>query len=322
MTEGPFRTAMVLAAGRGERMRPLTTVLPKPALPLPEGPVVASALRLAAEVGATRIVVNVCHLPERMAEAVASVQLEGTEIVLSYEQELMGTAGGLALARDRGLLGHEGAVLVINGDGAFGLDLKSLADHHLAGNDLVTLALLPHLDPERWSSVMLDSDGRVKAIRGPGSPGAFETPFLYPGVMAVSREALDGLPMIPGGIPAGLWEPARSSRRLGGVVVAGHWREVGTPTDYLEILRGCLAGTTIIEPSADVDPAAEIWSSFVGREVVISSGAVVEASVIAEGAIIGEHAQVTSSVLFGAVKIGPEETVIDEVRAEAQPIES
>lgn len=322
MTEGPFRTAMVLAAGRGERMRPLTTVLPKPALPLPDGPVVASALRLAAEAGATRIVVNVCHLPERMAEAVAMLRFEGTEIVLSYEQELMGTAGGLALARDRGLLGHKGAVLVINGDGVLGLELHSLAVRHLAGNDLVTLALLPHLDPDRWSRVTLDSDGRIEAILGPGSPDAFETPFLYPGVMAVSREALEGLPMGPGGIPAALWEPAQSSRRLGGVVVAGHWREVGTPTDYLEVMRTRLSGTTIIEASADVDPAAEITSSFIGREVVVSSGAVVEESVITEGAIIGERAKVVRSVLFGAVKIGPEESVIDEVRAAAQSIKS
>ena len=158
MTERPFRTAMVLAAGRGERMQPLTTALPKPALPLPGGPVVASAIRLAAEAGATRIVVNVYHLAERMAAAVASIGIEGIEIDLSYEQELMGTAGGLALARDRGLLGDEGAVLVINGDGVLGLELQNLAERHRSGNDLVTLALLPHLDPARWSRVTLDPD--------------------------------------------------------------------------------------------------------------------------------------------------------------------
>jgi NDP-sugar pyrophosphorylase family protein len=102
-------------------------------------------------------------------------------------------------------------------------------------------------------------------------------------------------------------------------MVTGHWREVGTPTDYLEVMRACLAGSTIIEPSADVDPAAEIASSFLGRNVVVSCGAVVDESVIIEGAVIGERAHVVRSVLFGAVKIGPEETVIDEVRAAPLP---
>ena len=297
-------------------MQPLTTALPKPALPLPGGPVVASAIRLAAEAGATRIVVNVYHLAERMAAAVASIGIEGIEIDLSYEQELMGTAGGLALARDRGLLGDEGAVLVINGDGVLGLELQNLAERHRSGNDLVTLALLPHLDPARWSRVTLDPEGRVEAIRSPGGPDALEVPFLYPGVMAVSREALEALPPCPGGIPAALWEPARASLRLGGVVVTGHWREVGTPTDYLEVVRARLAGTVMVDPSATTHPAAEISGSFIGPETVVLEGAVVEDSVVTQGVVVGERARITGSVLLGAVEIGSEEKVIDEIRAE------
>ena len=88
MTSQVFETAMVLAAGRGERMRPLTSVLPKPALPLPDGPVVASALRLAAAACATRVVVNVSHLAEQMAEAIEAVTIAGVDITLSVEDEL------------------------------------------------------------------------------------------------------------------------------------------------------------------------------------------------------------------------------------------
>jgi mannose-1-phosphate guanylyltransferase len=315
MTDRPFPTAMILAAGRGERMQPLTMVLPKPALPLPGGPVVASAIRLAAESGATRIVVNICYLAERMAAAAASIDIDGIEIALSSEQELMGTAGGLALARDRGLLGNEGALLVINGDGVLGLELQNLADRHRSSNDLVTLALLPHLDPARWSRVALDPEGRVEAIRSPGSPDALEVPFLYPGVMAVSRAALEALPTCPGEIPAALWEPARTSQRLGGVVVTGHWREVGTPKDYLEVVRARLAGTTVVDPTAVTHPAAEISGSFIGPEAVILEGAVIEDSVITQGAVVGERARVIGSVLLGAMQIGSGEKVIGEIRA-------
>ena len=318
MTACVFKTAMVLAAGLGQRMRPLTSVLPKPALPMPDGPVVASALRLAASAGVSRIVVNVSHLAEQMAEAVSEVAIGGVEIALSFEDELMGTAGGLAVARDRGLLGSEDSVLVINGDGALGLDLDGFAESHLARSDLVTLALLPHLDPERWSRVVLDVDERVTKIHPPGRPEPLEVPFLYPGVMAVHREALDALPATPGEIPNALWGPAQKERRLGAMVVAGHWREVGSPTDYLEVMLLRLAGTTWIHPSADVSAGASIRNSFVGHGTVVSDRAVIEESVVAEGVSVGEGARVTRSVLLGTVEVFPSENVVEDIRATAR----
>ena len=315
MTANGFKTAMILAAGLGERMRPLTSVLPKPALPMTDGPVVASALRLAASAGATQIVVNISHLAEQMAEAVSEVTIGGIEIALSFEDELMGTAGGLAMARDRGLLGNENSVLVINGDGAFGLNLEGFAEHHLASGDLVTLALLPHLDPEQWSRVVLDVDERVTEIHPPGRPGPQEAPFLYPGVMAVHRNALDALPATPGEIPAALWNPAQNERKLGGLVVAGHWREIGTPNDYLEVMLLRLAGTIWIHPSAKISAGASIRNSFIGRKAVVSDRAVIAESVVAEEAQIGEGALVTRSVLLGAVEIAADENVVGEFRA-------
>lgn len=315
MIRDGFETAMVLAAGRGERMRPLTSVLPKPALPLPDGPVVASGLRLAAASGVRRAVVNTCHLAKRMAEALSSVMIDGLETVLSHESELMGTGGGLALARDRGLLGDSGSVLVVNGDCVVGLDLQRLAARHMAGNDLVTLALLPHLDPQRWSRVVLDTDGLVAAIHPPGPPDQIGVPLLYPGIMVVAREALDALPAIPAEIPEILWKRARSEGRLGGVVVTGYWREVGTPADYLEVMLGRLAGTSVIDPTATVGAGTTIENSYIGREAVVSDRAGVADTIIAEGATVGKGATVERSILIGAVEISPDEHVTDQILA-------
>jgi mannose-1-phosphate guanylyltransferase len=285
---------------------------------MPDGPVVASALRLAASAGATRIVVNVSHLAEQMASAVSEVTIGGVEIVLSFEDELMGTAGGLAVARDRGLLGNEGSVLVVNGDGALGLDLESFGERHLARSDLVTLALLPHLDPERWSRVVLDVDERVTDIHPPGRPDPLEVPFLYPGVMAVHRDALEALSTTPGEVPVALWGPAQKKARFGGLVVSGHWREVGIPTDYLEVMLLRLAGTTWVDPSAKIAGGASIRNSFVGRGVVVSDGVAIEDSVVAEGVRVGEGARVTRSVLFGAIEIAPNKKIVEDIRATAR----
>lgn len=315
MIETPFAVAVILAAGRGERMRPLTSVVPKPALDLPDGPVISSAMRVAAAAGVERIVVNTWHLANRMAQAVGEVELDHVEVVFSEEHQLMGTAGGLALARQRGFLGRDGPILVFNGDGVLGLDIRVLASRHLEKGHAVTLALLPHLDPSRWSRIVLDSDERVETIQAPGRPGALEVPFLYPGVMAVGREALDTLPVRPGQVPELLWEPMLTKGRLGGVVIAGHWREVGTPSDYLDVVTQKLAGRTSVHATARVNNSASLAETFVGRHAKIEAGVVAEGSVIGEGAVVRSDARVVRSVLLGAVEVACGEIVEDEIRA-------
>jgi len=305
---------MVLAAGRGERMRPLSDVLPKPALPLPDGPVVSSSLRLAAAAGARSVTVNLWHLAGPMEWALRRLELPGVTIATSREETLMGTAGGLALASERGLLGRDGSVLVINGDCLLSLELEPLLERCATRDDLVTLALMPHPDPGRWSRVVLGEAGTVTAMLPPGEPAPGEAPFLYPGVMVVSREALDALPVGALATPAALWEPARAAGRLGGVVVRGRWREVGTPADYLEAALDQLGGRPAVDPTASVDPRATLRSAFLGEGTRVAAEAVVEEAVVACGATVGRGARVTRSVLLGPVVIDEGESVVDEFR--------
>lgn len=307
--------AMVLAAGRGERMRPLSDVLPKPALPLIDGPVVTSALRLAARSGAARIVCNTWHLADLMTAAIADAT--DREVELSRETALMGTAGGLALARDRGLLGTDGAVLVINGDGISKLDITSLLEQHARRGDSVTLGLLPHPDPSRWSRVLVDDRGAVTAIRPPGDGQQGDQPRVYPGVMLVSREALDQLPSSTGEIPERLWFPALKIGALGGALISGSWREVGTAADYLAVFMEQLAGVSRIHPDADVAPSAVVDASFIGGNATIGDGAVVRRSVVIEGASIGAGSRVEQSVLLGRIKTAPGELTEDVFRVGA-----
>ncbi|MEE4270861.1 MAG: sugar phosphate nucleotidyltransferase [Thermoanaerobaculales bacterium] len=308
-----IEVAMVLAAGRGERMRPLSDVLPKPALPLPDGPVVASAIRLAAAGGARRVVVNTWHLAHTMEQRLQGVA--APPIQISREPERMGTSGGIALARDRGLLGDRGPVLIINGDGLLNLDLEPLLHHMTTGGDLVSLALLPHLDPLSWSRVLLGHDGTIRGFRPPGTPDPGEVPFLFPGVMLVSREALDTLPSRPGETPEDLWGPAMACGRLSGVPVSGHWREVGNPTAYLEAVLSRLRGKGVIHPSSEVHPTAAIGAAYVGPDARVEAGAVVGESVISEGAVVGESARVLRSVLLGRVTADAGEKVVDHFLA-------
>jgi mannose-1-phosphate guanylyltransferase len=307
--------AMVLAAGRGERMRPLSDIVPKPALPLPDGPVVASALRLARSANVQQVVVNTSHLARRMAAAVIDAPHAGVKLVFSEEPTLMGTSGGLALAHRRGLLGDRGPVLVINADGIFDLDLGPLIERHLAASDRITLALLPHPDPSRWSQVVLDHSGRVRGIRPPGSASGAPTGFLYPGVMIVERRTIAGLAATPHDTPKSLWWPALEAGRLSGAVVTGGWHEIGTPADYLETVTRMLGDRSHVHGSADVSPTAHVIGSLVTDGGVVGDGASVRKSVIGEGAIVGAGATVVRSVIFGAVEIEAGQGIVGQYLA-------
>lgn len=289
-------------------MEPLTQVLPKPALPILDRPLVAWAVDQAMAAGVARVAVNTWHLAERMEEELEQLRTP-VRMAVSREHELMDTAGGLALARERGILGTDGPVLVVNGDCLYGLILDQLLESHVSHGDEVTLALLPHLNPERWARVNLDADGWVRAIHPPGAPAEGEVPLLYPGVMVVSRDALASLPVEPGGIPDRLWQPAMERGRLGGVVVTGHWREVGTPAAYLEAVLKRLGEQGWVSPDARVAAGATVGRCMIGAGAAVDDGAVVAESILAEGAIVGSGARIIRSVVLGDVDVRPGETV-------------
>jgi mannose-1-phosphate guanylyltransferase len=261
------------------------------------------------------VVVNTWHLAELMQAKLSEIEHPAPTVTVSRETELMGTAGGLALARDRGLLGDRGPVLVINGDGLMDLDLEPLIRRLETSEDLVSLALLPHPDPRRWSRVSLDHNGLVAGIDRAGAAESGGTPLLYPGVMLVSREALNLLPTGPGDTPERLWRPAMAGDRLGGVVVEGSWREVGAPTDYLEAVLERVDEATVRHPTGTVHRSARVRSSLIGRNATIEAGATVESSVIAEGATVLARTHVLRSVLLGPTTTRVGSSVVDDFRA-------
>jgi len=294
---------MVFAAGRGERMRPLSDAVPKPALPFPDGPLVASALRLVAEAGARTVAVNTWHLAERMEAALDRVALGRCELRLSRETELMGTAGGLGQACRRGFLDGSGPVLVSNGDCRLRLDLGPLLERHRRAGDLVTLAVIPNPDPTRWSRVRVGNGGRVEGISPPGRPEVGDGSFLYTGVMLVAREALAALPLAPGGVPERLWSVALRQGRLGAAEVSGSWCEVGDPEAYLGAALEALGGRALVEPGATVRQGAGVVRSLIGAGARVGERAEIVDSVVAEGAVVGTGARVQRSVLLGAVEV-------------------
>jgi NDP-sugar pyrophosphorylase family protein len=310
---------MILAAGRGERMRPLSDAVPKPALPLPGGPLIASALRLAANAGYEQVVVNAWHLAPVLKRVCRTCTPENLSIEISEEPERLGTAGGLAFARESGLLGEDGPVLVMNADCALNLDLEPLFERHTRADDLVTFALLPHLDPLRWSRVVLDKDGTVEDIRAVGRPEKGEVPLLHSGIMLVAREALDELAVECSSVREALFPKARDEGRLGGAVVTGHWREIGTPETYLDAVLSLLGYRAVVENDAKVERGVLVKRSLIAAGARVETGAKVSRSIIAYGAVVKTGAEVSRSVVLGECRVNAGENLEDVFRVEKPP---
>lgn len=288
-------TGMLLAAGRGERMEPLSSFIPKPALDVLGEPLAASAFRHLAP-RCTRIVANLYRHGEVVAAAISRLATEtGRNVAFSREAVLLGGAGGVAAARP--LLGPE-SVLVANTDVWAALDLDPLM---AAGDeDSVVLALLPHPDPWRWSSVELDASGRVSRFvaRGEGSHRG----YLFTGFQLLGARVVAELPPPPGEF-APVWEQLRQRGLLRGVVVSGSWREAGTPLAYLELVLACLGGTTWCHVRSQVAANARLVRSAVGEGCRVDTRTRLEACVVTGGAAVGAGCHLTSCVVAGPVTV-------------------
>lgn len=296
------RTAFLLGAGWGERLRPLTDQVPKPLVPVCGVPLCEFALARLAAAGVERIVINTHRLPDEFIRLFPGYpgpsSYAGVPVFFRHEPVLLETAGGLKNVADLLL---PGPVLVHNGDILAETDLGALAAAHAAGGALCTLALRSSGGPLQ---VGFDAArGEVTDFRGElGSP---DPRFLYTGICVVAPEFLA---RIPAGRPVSLvtiWlEVLRSGGRIAGVVLdGGVWRDIGNIAEYMRIHADLAAGRVRIEPPATAPSPWPLWR-MPGAEV--SARAVMDGwNWCGPGCQVGAGARVTNSVLWAGARVEP-----------------
>src|SRR5512142_2198280 len=248
-------TAMVLCAGLGTRLRPLTDRVPKPAAPLLGVPLVAWTLALLRNAGVRRAVVNTHHLPGEMAAAAGEAARGlGMDLEVSHEPVIAGTGGALREARP--LLRGAGTVVVVNGDVLFDLDLPAALEAHWRSRALATLVLLPMPEGARYNAVERDEGGAVRRIGRDGPGGEGLTPWHFSGVHVLAPELLDQLPAEPFApdVNHEIYPPLMASGRIRGHAAGGYWNDLGTPARYLEAVRDVLAGRVPLARFAGAEP--------------------------------------------------------------------
>ena len=309
--------AMVLAAGLGARMRPLTSLVAKPALPVLNRPLIQWTLEALAEAGVREVMINLHHLPRTVEGVVGNGARFGLRARYSRERTILGTGGGPR--RVRRFFGDAPALLV-NGDMAFGLDLSGLIERHRSSGACATLALRPNPEPERYGSIVTARSGRVKALGNRPAPSRGEE-SMFAGIHVIDPAILERLPAGASDTVHDLYPSLISAGRLvQGVRVRGAWHDLSTPRLYLDSQRALLRsgalgprGRRLVDARASVERGARVTESIVGPGSQVGAGARVERSVIWDDVDVGAGARVADSILTSGVRIRPGEQVAGRV---------
>ena len=284
------RTAFVLGAGLGTRLRPLTARRPKPLIPVVNRPLIAHTFdRLLAE-GIEALAVNTHWAAEAYAAAFPGEWYGGLPLAFFEEKpEVLETAGGIKNAED--LLG-DGPFLVHNGDILTDLPLRRALGHHVASGNEVTLVLRSKDGPLQIA--FDESSGRIADIGRRLDP-AREPRFLFTGISIVQPEFLRRIPAATkiSVVPI-FCEMIREGARLGGIVIDdGHWWDLGTREQYLAVHRWMADGGL---PIAD-------W---IAASAQVSPGARIEgATAIGAGARIGDGAHLRDCLVWENAEVAP-----------------
>ncbi len=316
MARGSVR-AVVLAAGLGSRLRPLTEFEPKPLLPVGGTPLVGHTLAQLEAAGCEAAALNLFHLGDRIRDRLGD-SWGKMPLVYSEERELLGTLGALGPLRD--FWRDAETLLVVNGDSLCRWPIRPLLRRHRRRGAEATILVSRRARVEEYGGgVGIDIEGRLVSIRPGGkSFGEAERRRVFAGVHALSPALLEDMPEGKLDFMADLYLPMLEEER----VVHTHetryrWFESGTPELYLRSVRGWVGNRWLprwlrsswIAPGAEVDPEARVGHSVVESGAIVEAGARVERSLLLPGARVSKDCQIESSIVGFDVTLSPATSV-------------
>src|SRR5829696_5895594 len=283
--------ALVLAAGLGTRLHPLTLARAKAAAAVDGEPLVRRTIQWLVAQGLTDLVVNLHHKPETITSVVGDGADLGARVRYSWESPVLGSAGGPRHALPLLTSGAGSTCVIVNGDTLTSVDLRAMVEQHRRSGALVTMALITNPRPDKYGGVLLDGGG---AITGFTRRGSTEPSFHFIGPQVIEA---DPFMRLDDGVPSesvlGLYPRLMAERRgsVMGFVCESSFHDIGTPADLL--------ATSLELAAADGRPNRPRW----GRDATVDSTARVERSVLWDGVRIGAGATISECVLADGVVI-------------------
>jgi NDP-sugar pyrophosphorylase family protein len=303
----PPRHALILTAGLGTRLRPLTTVRAKPAIPVAGVPMIRRIVAWLAGNGVDDLVLNLHHLPQTLTAVLGDGSDLSARIRYSWEPVLLGSAGGPRRALP--IVGAD-SFFIVNGDTLTDVDLGAVAAAHTASGARVTLALVPNTEPDRYGGVSLDAAGRVTGFPRRGPSGAGSCHFI--GVQIVSAGVFGALPpervinSIPDVYEALIAEHPGSVR--GYVCDAAFW-DVGTQADYWRTSTAFAAAEGLGDQrgrGTRVDATARVTRSILWDDVEVDADCTLDECIVTDGVRVARGSRYVRHTLLR----GPDGTVM------------
>lgn len=304
--------ALVLTAGFGTRLRPLTALRAKPAVPVAGQPLVRRILSWLAAQGLRQAVLNLHHLPATITAVVGDGSDLGLRVRYSWEQPLLGSAGGPRHALP---LLEADRFWIVNGDTLTDVNLAAMADTHTRSGALVTMAVVPNPRPEHYGGVSV-RDGWVTGLT---PPGANRPAYHFIGVqIAEARVFADLSDGEPAQSVSGVYRAMLAARErvIGAFVCDAPFRDIGTPADYLrtslDVARLESSAEQGFSPDNDtipigarsrVAPGARLVRTAVWDDVTIEDGVELTDCVVGDGARVPAGARLAKRVLVPAGRV-------------------
>lgn len=334
--------AMILAAGKGTRVRPITYTIPKPMIPILEKPVMEFLLELLRQHGFTEVMVNVSHLAEEIERYFRDGQRFGVQIAYSFEGrivdgnligEALGSAGGMRRIQDFCPFFDE-TFVVLCGDALIDLDLTAAIKWHREKGAIATIVTktVPQDEVSSYGVVVTDSEGRIQTFQEKPSIEEARSNTINTGIYIFEPEILD---LIPSGkvydIGGDLFPKlVEMGAPFYAIPMDFEWVDIGKVPDYWQAVRDVLSGQVrnVSIPGQEVRPGihtglnvAVDWDKvniqgpvYIGGMTCIEDGAtIIGPSMIGPNCHICSGALVENSVIFEYSRLGPDVRLVDKL---------
>ena len=320
---------MILAAGLGSRLRPLTTHLPKPLVPILNRPLLWYLIGHVRRAGIREIAINLHYRGEQIRSWLGRGEHLGVEVTYSEEAELLGSAGGVQ--RLRHFFGND-PVLIVHGDILFDVDLSAVIQYHLSRAALATIVLHPAHHRYNYGKIKVNAHGQIAQFVDQQLPWVSGplTETLFTGIQILDPAVLDAISMA--GVAALTTDvyPAllRNASRLYGYLMHGYWSDIGTPRRYWETNMDAVGGRvgSAVNLPLDADDlgiAAQVYGRPVdalcppvaGRFSVDAQASVGIGPevILGDGCELADDAHLVQSVLWPRVRVGRGVTIAGSI---------
>jgi NDP-sugar pyrophosphorylase family protein len=331
--------AILLAGGKGTRLRPLTLHTPKPIVPIFSRPFLYYQLDLLRQIpDITEVILSLNYQPRRIEEVFGNGADLGINIRYLVEPSPLGTGGAIKFAEPH----LDGPVIVFNGDVLTQIDLNAVLRLHRERHAKATIVLTPVANPSAYGLVETESDGKVRRFLEKPNPDEITCDTINAGIYVLEPDTFDRIPKDTPYSIERVYFPSLVDRKETFVayVYRGYWIDIGTPAKYMQVHRDIMDGTyqaapfagqsrglvsadgarveegvditgpCFIDADAILKPGARIGPySVIGRQCHIEEGASVEGAILWANNWIGRDAQVRDAILGRNCHVGRNVTI-------------